>query len=445
MIRTFFTIAYLLLVTAITTVNAQEKWSLEKCINYALENNIQIKQGVLESQYRENLVKETKMSRLPNLNGQVSQGFNYGRSLGYDNTYRNINSAQTDFGIGTNIPVFQGFQIANNIQKNKMDLKASLGDMEKAKADLSVNIASSFLQILFDQELLKVAEEQLDITRQQIKQTREKVDAGSVAKGALLEIEAQEAREELNVVSAQNQLQVDKLQLAQWLELDTNTSFDVEIPALPEIQAQASLASSNDIFTDAVKLRPEIQASQYRLESSQYQLKTARGALYPTISFYANYYNNYNNKYQDMNGDKISFGDQMKNNERKGFGAQMNIPIFTRSQNRLQIDNARIQVLNTELQLENSKKVLRKEIETAQTSAVASLNKFTSSGKAVASMVEAFRYSEEKYNVGIVNAVEYNTAKTNLAKAESDLLQAKYEFIFRTKILDFYRGLPITL
>lgn len=119
MIRTFFTIAYLLLVTAITTVNAQEKWSLEKCINYALENNIQIKQGVLESQYRENLVKETKMSRLPNLNGQVSQGFNYGRSLGYDNTYRNINSAQTDFGIGTNIPVFQGFQIANNIQKKQ--------------------------------------------------------------------------------------------------------------------------------------------------------------------------------------------------------------------------------------------------------------------------------------------------------------------------------------
>ncbi|HEY3390641.1 MAG TPA: TolC family protein, partial [Prolixibacteraceae bacterium] len=182
-----------------------------------------------------------------------------------------------------------------------------------------------------------------------------------------------------------------------------------------------------------------------RYQSSQFQLKMAQGALYPTISLYANIYDSYNNKYTDVNGKNIAFSDQLRNNQRKGIGAQMNIPIFTRFANKLQIDNARLQVLNTELELENSKKLLRSDIETAQTTAIAALNRFNSNQKAVSSMREAFRYSEEKFGVGLVNAVEYNTAKTKLAKSESDLLQAKYEFIFRTKILDFYRGLPLTL
>ena len=149
--------------------------------------------------------------------------------------------------------------------------------------------------------------------------------------------------------------------------------------------------------------------------------------------------------YTDLTGKKIDFSSQLSNNQRKGFGVQMNIPIFSRFQNKIQIDNARLQVLNMGLDLESAKKLLRSDIETAQTNAIAALNRFISNQKAVSSIKEAFRYSEEKFSVGLVNAVEYNTAKTKLAKSESDLLQAKYEFIFRTKILDFYRGLPLKL
>ena len=235
------------------------------------------------------------------------------------------------------------------------------------------------------------------------------------------------------------------LQLAQLLELESHDKFEVEVPELPEIAAQSSLVAANEVYLTAIKERPEIKGAEFRLESTKYQLKAAQGVLYPSIAFFANFYNLYNNNYQDVNGESISFSDQLTNNGRTGLGVQMSIPIFNRLQNKLQIDNARIQVMNTELELESSKKLLRKDIETAQTNALAALNKYLSSDKAVASMKEAFRYSEEKYNVGIVNAVEYNTAKTSLAKASSDLLQAKYEFIFRTKILDFYRGLPITL
>ncbi|MCX6220377.1 MAG: TolC family protein [Bacteroidia bacterium] len=445
MIRTIFTLAYLLLLALFASLHAQELWTLDKCINYAHDNNIQIKQSTLNTQYQLNMLKEKKNSRLPNLNGQVSQNLNFGRSLTYLNTYENVNSSQTDFGLGTQVTIFQGMQMNNAIKKTEFDLKASFEDLAKAKDDLSLNIASTFLEILFAKELVKVSEDQILITNQQLKQSQEKVNAGSLASGALLEIEAQAAREELNIVDAKNQLQIAKLKLAQMLEIVFTDKFDVEIPILPELGAQSSVTNSQDVYLTAVKQRPEIRGAEYRYQSTEVQLKMAQGVFYPTLSFYANYYNNYNNKYTDIKGAKISFSDQLNNNQRKGLGLQLNIPIFNRFNTKLNVDNAKIQMLNTQLDLEGTKKVLRQEIETAQTTAITSFNRFKSTEKAVASMQEAFRYSEEKFNVGMVNAVDYNLAKTNLLKASSDLLRAKYEFIFRSKILDFYKGIPITL
>jgi len=445
MIRSIFTIAFLLFGVGLTSLQAQDVWSLEKCINYALDNNIKIKQGVISTQYQQNQLKQSKLSRLPNLNGQLSQNENYGRSLTYLNTYENINSSETDAGLGTSLPVFQGFQITNSISKLKLDLQASVEDLAKAKSDISVNIASTYLSILFAKDLVKVSENQLKVTHLQIAQINEKVEAGSLARGSLLDIEAQAAGEELDLVNAKNQLQIAKLALTQLLELPVKDTFDVEVPELPEISAQASIATSNEVYTASLQNRPEIRAADFRHQSSAYQLKMAQSALYPNISLYANLYDNYNNMYTDLKKEKIPFGTQLSNNQRKGFGFQMNIPIFNRFQSKIQIDNARLQVLNTGLDLESAKKLLRSDIETAQTSAIAALNRFISNKKAVSSIREAFRYSEEKFSVGLVNAVEYNTAKTKLAKSESDLLQAKYEFIFRTKILDFYRGLPLKL
>jgi len=445
MIRTIFTLAYLLLLALFASLQAQELWSLEKCISYAHDNNIQIKQSQLNTQYQENNLQGRKNARLPNLNGQLSQNLNFGRSLTYLNTYTNVNSAQTDFGLGTQVTVFQGMQITNSVKKTEFDLKASFEDLAKAKDDLSLNIASTFLEILFSKELVKVSEEQLGITKQQLQQSQEKVNAGSLANGALMEIEAQAAREELNLIDAKNQLLLGKLRLAQMLELPFDDKFDVDIPTLPEINAQLSVSSSQDVYQTALKQRPEIRGAEYRFQSTAMQLKMAKGIYYPTLTFYANYYNLYNNQYKDINKNSITFGDQLSNNQRKGLGLQMNIPVFNRMQTKMQVSNAEIQMMNTQLELEGTKKVLRQEIETAQTTAITSFNRYKSTEKAVVSMKEAFRYSEEKFNVGMVNAVDYNTAKTSLVKASSDLLRAKYEFIFRSKILDFYKGIPITL
>jgi len=430
MIRTIFTISYLLFVALFATLRAQEVWSLQKCIDYAQDNNIKIKQGVITTEYQQNQLKQTKFSRLPNLNGSMSQNFYFGRSLLGDNSYADNNSSGSRFGLSTDVPVYQGGRITNNISKLELDFQASIEDLAKAKSDISVNIASTFLEILYAKDLVKVSEDQLTVTNLQIKQINEKVEAGSLARGSLLEIQAQSAGEELNLVNAKNQLQLAKLKLTQLLEIPLKDDFDVEVPTLPEISAEASIVGSDDVYKSALTTRPEIKGADLRLQSSQFQLKIAKGALYPTLSLYASADYSYNNKNQLVNRDPVT-GDV--------------ISIFTRFANKIQIDNARLQVLNTELELESTKKLLRSDIETAQTSAIAALNRFNSNQKAVSSMKEAFRYSEEKFGVGLVNAVEYNTAKTKLAKSESDLLQAKYEFIFRTKILDFYRGLPLTL
>jgi len=455
MIRTIFTISYLLFVALFATLRAQEVWSLQKCIDYAQDNNIKIKQGVITTEYQQNQLKQTKFSRLPNLNGSMSQNFYFGRSLLGDNSYADNNSSGSRFGLSTDVPVYQGGRITNNISKLELDFQASIEDLAKAKSDISVNIASTFLEILYAKDLVKVSEDQLTVTNLQIKQINEKVEAGSLARGSLLEIQAQSAGEELNLVNAKNQLQLAKLKLTQLLEIPLKDDFDVEVPTLPEISAEASIVGSDDVYKSALTTRPEIKGADLRLQSSQFQLKIAKGALYPTLSLYASADYSYNNKNQLVNRDpvtgdvisvsNIDFFKQLKSFQSKSVGMQVSIPIFTRFANKIQIDNARLQVLNTELELESTKKLLRSDIETAQTSAIAALNRFNSNQKAVSSMKEAFRYSEEKFGVGLVNAVEYNTAKTKLAKSESDLLQAKYEFIFRTKILDFYRGLPLTL
>jgi outer membrane protein len=424
---------------------AQETWSLQKCIEYALENNIQIKQQALNNEYTQNQVNQAKSDRLPNLNAGLSNNLNFGRSLGYDNTYKNVNSSQYNGYLSTDVTLWNGFTLQNTIKQREFDLQAAIQDFQKAKDDIMLNIAASYLEILFAEELEQVSLTQIEVTRQQIARTQQLVDAGSLARGALLEIEAQLAREELQLVNNQNSVQLSYLTLYQFLELPIAESFKIEKPRLPEIKANVTMANSFDVYKNAMQLRPEIKAAQMRVESARRQLDIAKGTAYPSLSFGANYYNLYNDKYTDLTGASISFGDQLKNNKRYSMGLTLNIPIFNKFQVKNGVANAILQISDYEYRLQSAGNVLRKEIEQAYTNALASLNRYISSEKAVKSTEEAFRYTEEKFNVGMINSVEYNQSKNNLTVAQSELLQARYEYIFRTKILDFYNGIPIEL
>lgn len=433
-----------------TSAQGQETWSLQKCIDYALENNIQIKQQGLTAEYYGNQHQQAKNNRLPNLNASVQNNMNYGRTLGSENTYLDINSNSTSGNLSSNFTLWNGSVLTNSIRMAEMDLRASLEDLRKAKDDIMLNIAAAYLEILFAQELLVVSEDLLKVTQLQIDRTQKLVEAGSLAKGSLLEIEAQFAREELNLVNAQNRVQLAYLSLYQFLELPATESFKIEKPVFPEIGANISMINSLDVFRNAVQTKPAVKGAEFKLESVRKQLKVAQGNLLPSLSFGGNYYNLYNNKYAYPEppfgvGGNIPLKDQLKSNQRYGFGATLSIPIFNRYQAQTQVKNAKIQVQDYELQLQSTKNLLRKDIEQAYTNALAAFKRYVANQKAVVSSTEAFRYTEEKFNVGMINSVEYNQNKNNLTTAQSDLLQAKYDYIFRTKILDFYNGQAIEL
>ena len=441
----------ILLSAGAVNLQAQNVWDLQTCIDYAIKNNLQVKRQEINTRHSETMVKQAKDDKLPNLNGQVSNNYNYGRSLTNENVYTNSNSVGLSGSLSTNMTLFNGIILTNTVKMRELDLQATMADLQKTKDDIMLGIAAEYLEILFAQEVQLVAEATIEVTKQQIERTRQLVDAGSEARGALLEIEAQLAREELDLVNAQNRVQLAYLKLYQFLELPMAESFTIEKPLLPEIRANLTMINAYDVFRNAINVRPEIKAAQLRVESAMKQLEITKGSRYPTLSLGGNYYTDYsdaNKIYDHSTGlpmHKIPFGDQIKNNRRYGFGFSLNIPIFNRFQVKNNITNSELQIADYEYQLQQSRNVLRRDIEQVYTNALAAFNRYISTEKAVASMKEAFRYTEEKFNVGMINSVEYNQSKTNLTNAQSDLIQAKYEYIFRTKILDFYNGVPITL
>ena len=446
--KRIFILAILLIGTTCYSLQAQEKWSLEKCITFAKEHNIELRKKILNAQIRKNNNKQAKLNLLPNLGGYVSHNFSWGRSISYStNTYENQDQQGSRFYLNSEVSLFKGFQKRNTIKQTNLDLLASLQDVEKGKEDLALNITSYYLNILFKKELLQIAQEQLKITQLQIQRTKTLVEAGTLAKGTLMEQIAQAAREEVTVVTTQNELDLAKLNLVQLLDLESPEDFDIQIPELPVINANQSILNPKSVFLSALEFRPEIKAAKFRFESAQKGVLIAKGERSPNLSLSGQWNTSYSNTLPDREKGlkEMKFKDQLKNNAYKAFGFSLNIPIFSRGLINRNINNAKIQIQQSQLDLENTQNILRKEVQQAHANASGAMKKFFSSELAVSSSQEAFRYTDEKFNLGLVNSVEYNQAKNNLVKSKSDLLQAKYDYIFRTKILDFYNGIPIKL
>jgi len=422
----------------------QKVWSLEECIKYAIENNIQIKQQAIQTDVQKNSLDLAKFQLLPSLNGQASHGYTFGRALD-QNTYQFFNQTlQSDyFYAGGQLPLFNGLQNHNNIQKNKYQVLASQQDLQNISDNVALNVAVQYLQVLLNKELVAVNQNQLDITLQQIEKTRKLVDAGSVAKGNLLQIEAQAAQEELSLITIKNQLEISILTLTQFLELKTPAGFEVAAPEIT-VDPNAVIAGNiDDIYAIAEKNRPEIKSSELKLTASEYGLKMAKGGRSPQLSM--NYSINTRYTYIKNQVGLQSFGDQIKNNKSSGVGLSLNIPILNGWQVNKNISNSKLNVETSQYNLEGTKKQLYKSIQQAYTDAIAALKKYNVSIKAIASTEESFRYTEQKFNVGMLTSVDYNAAKTQLLKSQSDMAQAKYEFVFKTKVLDFYKGLPLKL
>ncbi len=425
---------------SVSFMSAQEskKWTLQECISYSQTNNLSVKRQQLDVEYKRNEVNRSKFDMIPSVNAQSSYNAGFGRYLDrVDNVYLNQTTQSINGGIGADVVIFKGLIKQNALQQTKYDLLASLEDVKKVENDITLAITSQFLQILFDQELLNVAKEQYQLTQLQADRTKKLVDAGSVARGNFLELKSQLAKEALSVTTQENSLVLSKLNLGQLLDLPDAGAFEISIPELPVIDAQVTVNADN-VYQNSLTLMPQIKSSEYQLQSNVFKEKIAKGYMMPSLSAGGGW-----NTQANLEG--AGLGSQLKNNTYSSVGLTLNIPIFNGHNSHLNAKNAKIRVLDSEYQLQSEKLQLQKDIQQAYADAIASYKKYLSSNEAVVSYEESFRYTEQKFNVGVVSSVDYNLAKTELLKAKSSLLQAKYEYILRNKILDFYNGNPIVL
>lgn len=445
--RKFLFLGFILLLGAVTVTAQPKAWTLEECIAHALQNNIRIKQQEIMTQYQQSALEQSKLNLLPTLNGSASHNYAFGRALD-ETTYEfteNETVQSNNFYAGSNVTLFHGLVNYNTIQKNKYQLLASEQDLERFRDDISLSIAMAYLQILLNQELVTATEAQVELTRQQIERTGKLVEAGSIARGNLLDIEAQAAREELQLVNLQNQLTLSLLTLAQMLELPGADDFDVAVPVIT-VDDEAVRGGPLEVFSIAEKSRPEILSAEYQLKSAELDLAIAKGGRSPRLSLGATASTGYSDKrLKPVTFEAYPFGEQLNDNLNYGLGFSLSIPIFNGWQVNTGIRNSRLGIENSQYALESTRKDLYKSIQQAFTDATGAMKKYNASQKAVASMEEAFRYAEQKLDVGLVTAVEYNQSKTQLLNAQSEMAQAKYEFVFKTKVLDFYRGIPLTL
>lgn len=429
--------------------DAAKQWSLEECIQYAIEHNIDLKQREQEQESREVDLNTSKFSWLPSLNGNMGQSFQFGRSTSKSGVIVDQNAANSTVGINLDMPLFDGLKIPNDIAARKLDLKASIENLNKAKEDLAINIASYYLQVLYNKELLKIAELQVALDQDQVTKTEALVNAGKVPLSQLYDIKAQLAQDEVTLTESQNNVSLALLDLAQSLELErSDRTFDVQTPPIEDAVAEnmSSILPPDHIFDHAVTFKPQIKEQQYLLESQKKMLRVAQAGYYPKLNFGASYSNGY---YHSTSGgefaDTRSFSDQLKQNGQKIVGFSLSVPLFNRFQVRNSVRSARISIINRELMMENTKKTLYKEIQQAYYNATAAQEKYTASDKSVLASKEAFKYAQDRYNAGKSTVFEFNEAKTKYAQSLAEQAQAKYNFIFRAKILDFYNGTPLRL
>ena len=430
-----------LLLLLISTPSFAKQWTLSECIDYAINNNISLKQRDNTRRQNELSLNTAKNSRLPDLNAGVSESLGFGRSLGMDNTYSNNNTSNTSFQLSTSVPILTGNRIENTIKLNQLNLEASTADLEKARNDIRTQIAQQYIQIVYDSEILAVAKRQIGIDSLQCYRLQEMERNGKATLTEVLQQQSTMEQSRLTAIQAENTYRLDLLALTQLLELPSPEGFSIVIPKLPSNSGNIININPEIIYQEAIAIKPEVQAENLRLKATDANILIAKSAKYPTLSLNAGLGTNYYKSFGNKNGRKQdSFGSQLKHNFSQNIGLQLNVPIFNRFATRNNIKSASIDKENQQLALDNVKKSLYTEIQQVYYNTIAAEAKYKSSLQAEITSKDAFNLTQSKYENGKATITEFNESKNNLMKAESDLVQARYQLIYQKALIDFYRG-----
>lgn len=431
--------AALSILTPLTAAAQSHQWTLRECCDYAVAHSITIKQQENQCRQQELQLSTSKNSRLPDLSASVGQNFSFGRGLTEANTYSNTNTSSTSFSLGTNVPLFTGFQIPNQIKLNQLNLEAATADLEKAKNDIQTQVAKAYVQILYDMEIADVARRQVAIDSMQVVRLQALVDNGKASGAELSQQQASLASSRLTATQAENTQRLAVLTLTQLLELPTPDGFSVFRPVLnEELRMKNQECPSPDaIYAEALGVKPEILAQQLRLRATDHSIKIAQAGYMPTLSLSGGLGSNY---YTTSGFNADGFGTQLKNNFSQYIGLNLSIPIFNRFQTRNSVRNARIEQQNQQLALDKTKKTLYNEIQQVYYNTLNAQEKEKSSAEAVRSSNDAFQLMQAKYENGKATITEFNEAKNTYLRAESDYVQARYELLYQFALVQFYRG-----
>ncbi len=476
-----FTLGLILIASTTLTAQKAKEWTLQQCVDYAFENNLMIERSEFSMENEEVTLKQNKLSRIPSLNANVYNSWRWGRSIDPTSnlfTTKRINS--NGLGGSANFLLYNGSRITRSIKRSEQMVQAGFYDMEKAKNDVALNVVYAYLQVIFAREQLENANFQVVTSKAQLDQVEKKVTAGALPRTNLLDLKAQVATNEVDVITAENDVAVAVLNLKQFLQIPAEEAFDIETPNLEDANYGSIENSSGEIFKLAELTQPEIKSADLRIESAEMGIKIAQSAYVPSVTLQGQFGTSYsdqnlvptgdtqtiindpgeigylvNDPSQLVNGNPTTLEvpireipnipNQWTDNRNWSVGFNISVPIFNGWQIRSNVQRARIDMKMAENNAKETRNALRQTIETAYNDAQAAVKVYDAAQRQVEALEESFRATEHSYNLGAVNSVDYQLASFNLFSAKSNLSRSKFDYIFRLKVLDFYLGKPLTL
>jgi len=437
-----FLMALVLLVFGVNS-NAQNKtWSLDDCIDYALSKNIDIRKSILSTQENEVNLDQSKASLLPSLSGSVNKNFSWNKERNTEtNKYGDLNgSNSTSYGLSSGVTLFNGFKMKTQIEQAKLNLESGQYYSESVRESVELNILNAYLQILYAQENVNNAREQITSTSEQLTLAEERLAVGIISRSDYLQIKSELASEKLTLADSKSTLAIARVNLMQLMELPLDDHFEIVSPDMSDLLEVKEKPVSNEVYLQALEIKPQIKQVALTLESVSLNEKIAKADLFPTLSLSAGLSTGWSSQLDGFN-----YTQQLKNEVTPTIGLSLSVPIFQNKQARNNIKLARIAVSDARLDETDTRNELRKDIEQAVVDVVTARTQFEASQEQYESAHESYLVASEKYEQGLLNSVDFLSIKTDMITSESDLLQAKYNVIFSNKILDFYKGIPISL
>ncbi|HPD95119.1 MAG TPA: TolC family protein [Tenuifilaceae bacterium] len=424
---------------AFSQENTATEWDLNKCINYALEHNIQVNSKKLDVETQKVNLNQSKSDRLPNVSASVSENFNNSKKI-TNNTYGAWDpNTSTAFSVSSSLTLFEGNSITNGIKKSMLNLDMANLDVEITQNSIILSITQAYLNVLYAKETVDYTNEMVAASEKEVERTRELYKAGSASKLDLVQMESQFSSDKYSLVLAENELNSKTTDLKQLLEIPVVDTFKVSFPEVTLTESLTMLPSKTDAYNTALSTRPEIKSSQLSKNIAELNLKIAKAGYYPSLTMSAGLSANYSSNSIG------SFSNQISDGQIQRLGVALNIPIFSKNTNRNSVQLSKISISQAELSQQETEKNLLQTVETVYLNADASVSRYNSATEQLKSATESYNLSEEQFNLGMINVVELLKAKTSYLNAKSEFIQSKYAAILNKKILDFYMGKTITL